>query len=153
MPAPDGATLAHLDREQCLSLLASKPVGRLVFTYRALPDVIPVNYRVDRASLLLRLSGGSVAASATKDAVVAFEVDEIDLNSHTGWSVTVVGHAREIIDPMELRRVRALNLVSWAGDDRDHFVSVALEQVTGRQLFSTGTSPGQIRSTRPSPDA
>ncbi len=110
-------------------------MGRLVFTHRALPDVIPVNYRMDGENLVIRLSSGSVAASATRDTIVAFEVDEIDLESRTGWSVTVVGRAHEILDEAELRRARSLGLSSWVSDSRDHYLSVAAERVTGRRLF------------------
>lgn len=141
----DGA-LAHLDRSACLALLAGRPVGRLVFTHRALPDVLPVNYRLDGENLLIRLSSGSIAASATRDAVVAFEVDDIDLAAHTGWSVTVVGRAHEIIDVAELRRVRSLGLTTWVGDARDHFVSVAVEKVTGRRLFQAQVPGESIRT-------
>ena len=127
--------LAPLDRAACLALLAARPVGRLVFTHRALPDVIPVNYRLHGEMLVIRLSSGSVAASATRDAVVAFEVDDIDVEARTGWSVTVVGRAHEITDADELRQVQALGLSSWVADTRDHYVAVAAEKVTGRRLF------------------
>jgi len=132
--APGG--LAPLDRAECLTLLAGRPVGRLVFTHRALPDVIPVNYQLDGENLLIRLGSGSVAATATRDAVVAFEVDDIDLDARTGWSVTVVGRAHEVTDPAELQRVQALGLSSWVADPRDHYVVVAAEKVTGRRLFA-----------------
>ena len=132
--APGG--LAPLDRAECLALLAGRPVGRLVFTHRALPDVIPVNYRLDGENLLIRLGSGSVAATATRDAVVAFEVDDIDLEARTGWSVTVVGRAHEVTDPAELQRVQTLGLSSWVADPRDHYVVVAAEKVTGRRLFA-----------------
>jgi uncharacterized protein len=126
--------LLTLDRSTCLSLLASFPVGRLVFTHRALPEVLPVNYRMDGENVLIRLQVGSAAARAVQDSVVAFEVDDIDFDKRTGWSVTVVGHAREITDPGERERVSALELNSWAGDGRDHYVQIAAEKVTGRQL-------------------
>jgi hypothetical protein len=137
-PRAESGLLVHLDREACLVLLAGRPVGRLVFTHRALPDVLPVNYRLDGDNLLIRLGSGSTAAKATRNAVVAFEVDEIELDSRTGWSVTVVGHAREISDPGELRRVESLPLTSWVGDPRDSIISVAIERVTGRRLFHPG---------------
>ena len=130
-----GGVLTHLDRATCLTLLAGRPIGRLVFTHRALPDVLPVNFRVDGETLLIRLSSGSVAATATRDAVVAFQVDDLDLEARTGWSVTVVGRAHEITDLAELSRARELDLTTWAGDARDHFVSIAVEKVTGRRLF------------------
>jgi nitroimidazol reductase NimA-like FMN-containing flavoprotein (pyridoxamine 5'-phosphate oxidase superfamily) len=127
--------LAQLDRADCLSLLASRPFGRLVFTHRALPDVLPVNYLMDGESLLIRLVRGSSAASASRNTVVAFEVDDIDVPSQAGWSVTIVGHAHEINDPIELKRARSLGLTSWAAGAHDHFVSLAAEKITGRRLF------------------
>jgi nitroimidazol reductase NimA-like FMN-containing flavoprotein (pyridoxamine 5'-phosphate oxidase superfamily) len=130
----DGA-LAQLDRDTCLALLAAQPVGRLVFTQRALPDVLPVNYLLDGESVLIRLRSGSAPAVATRGSVVAFEVDNIDVPSQTGWSVTVVGRAHEIVEPRELRRVTSLGLVSWTGDQRDHFLSITVEKITGRRLF------------------
>jgi nitroimidazol reductase NimA-like FMN-containing flavoprotein (pyridoxamine 5'-phosphate oxidase superfamily) len=133
-PSPDGV-LAQLDRQTCLALLASRPVGRLVFTHYALPDVIPVNYRMDGESLLIRLGRGSLAATAILDAIVAFEVDDIDLDSRTGWSVTVVGRAHEVTERGQLRRAQELGLSSWVGDARDYYVSIAAQKVTGRRLF------------------
>jgi nitroimidazol reductase NimA-like FMN-containing flavoprotein (pyridoxamine 5'-phosphate oxidase superfamily) len=134
-PSDVKGTLVPLDRADCLALLATRPFGRLVFTHRALPDVLPVNYQLDGEHLLIRLGSGSAAATATQDAVVAFEVDDIDVLSRTGWSVTVVGRAQEITDTDELTRARAHGLTTWAGDDRDHFVRVAAEKVTGRRLL------------------
>jgi nitroimidazol reductase NimA-like FMN-containing flavoprotein (pyridoxamine 5'-phosphate oxidase superfamily) len=136
---PPGA-LTALDRDACLALLAGRPVGRLVFTHRALPDVIPVNYQLDGENLVIRLSSGSAAASATRDAVVAFEVDEIDFAARTGWSVTVVGRAHEITDSDERQRVQGLGLMAWVADVRDHYVAVAVEKVTGRRLLPASNS-------------
>lgn len=132
---PVSSGLARLDRAECIELLAGPPVGRLVFTHRALPDVLPVNYLLDGDHLLIRLNSGSVAATATRDAVVAFEVDEIDIPARAGWSVTVVGRAHEITEATELRRAQSLQLTPWVADVRDHFVSIAVEKVTGRRLF------------------
>jgi uncharacterized protein len=131
----DRSRLLTLDRPTCLALLVGQPVGRLVFTQGALPEVLPVNYRMDGENVLIRLEVGSAAARAVKDCVVAFEVDDIDLNERTGWSVTVVGHAREIVDLADRERVTALDLQSWAGDGRDHYLGIAAEKVTGRRLI------------------
>jgi nitroimidazol reductase NimA-like FMN-containing flavoprotein (pyridoxamine 5'-phosphate oxidase superfamily) len=106
-----GAVLAQLDRTTCLARLGTQPFGRLVFTHRALPDVLPVNYRLDGESLLIQLRSRSAAAAGTRDSVVAFDVDDIDIATRSGWSVTVVGHAHEITDPSELRQAQSLDLV------------------------------------------
>jgi hypothetical protein len=128
--------LLPLDRDACLALLETVSVGRLVFTYRAMPEVFPVNFRLDDGGVVIRVSGASRTAVNAVDTVVAFEADEIDAATRTGWSVTVVGQSREILDPHEQARVAALPLVAWAGGARDRFIRIALERVTGRRLTS-----------------
>jgi len=132
--SPARGVLTPLDRAECLTLLATRPIGRLVFTYRALPDVLPVNYVLDGESVIIRLGSGSTAATATRDSVVAFEVDDVDVSARIGWSVIIVGRAEEITDLVELRAAQVLGLVPWAGDWRDHFIRISMEKLTGRRL-------------------
>jgi uncharacterized protein len=63
--------------------------------------------------------------------VVGFEVDGTDTDHTAGWSVLVIGHAREIRHKSVLARVRALPLESWAPDSREHFVQISNEEISG----------------------
>jgi nitroimidazol reductase NimA-like FMN-containing flavoprotein (pyridoxamine 5'-phosphate oxidase superfamily) len=137
----DSSGLQILDREECLALLASVPVGRIVFTHRALPAVQPVNFVLDGEAIVIRTGPGSKVSGATLDTVVAFEVDEIDVEEHSGWSVTVVGHAYAVHDPEEKRRLDALPLRPWAPGQRDHFLRIPVDMVTGRRLLGGGERP------------
>ncbi|MGW3352896.1 pyridoxamine 5'-phosphate oxidase family protein [Nonomuraea rubra] len=65
-----------------------------VFTDRALPAAQPVAFHLDGERIVIRTGIGSKLAAATRHAVVAFEADEFDQEERTGWSVTVIGHAR-----------------------------------------------------------
>lgn len=131
----DSAGLDVLSRQECIDLLASTPIGRIVFTDRALPAVQPVNFRLDGEDIVIRTGTGSKLAAATRDAVVAFEADDFDSQAHTGWSVTAVGHARAVSDPGEIARLSALPLSAWAPGNRDHFIVVRTEQISGRRLW------------------
>lgn len=133
----DSNGLEVLERAECLVLLGSVPLGRLVFTDRALPAVQPVNFVLDGEEIVIRSSAGSKLAAATRGAIVAFEVDEFDEDARTGWSVTVVGQAEEISDPVRLQHARRLPLRPWSPGDRDHFISVSAERVTGRRIHRT----------------
>jgi len=126
--------LVSLDRAACLDLLATAEVGRLVFTVRALPEVFPVNFRLFEGSVVVRVGDTSRAVAGAVDAVVAFQTDDIDAGSRTGWSVTVVGHSSEVLDPVERARVLALPLEPWAGGPRDRILRIPLDRVTGRRL-------------------
>ena len=132
--------LVALERAEAVALLAGAGVGRLVFTVRALPEVFPVNFRVFEDSVVVRVAGGSGAGVGAVDTVVAFEVDEIDVVSRTGWSVTVVGHSSEILDGGVRERVLALPLVPWAGGVRDRLIRIPLDRVTGRRLIAAETA-------------
>jgi uncharacterized protein len=132
----DSAGLRVLSREECLRLLALVPIGRIVFTDRALPAVQPVNFVLDGEDIVIRTAIGSKLSAATRNAVVAFEADEFDTSGRTGWSVTAVGQSRTVIDPEEIERLAALPLETWAPGSRDHFIVIRAEQVSGRRIDS-----------------
>jgi nitroimidazol reductase NimA-like FMN-containing flavoprotein (pyridoxamine 5'-phosphate oxidase superfamily) len=136
---------AHvLSREECLSLLATMPVGRLVFTDRALPAVVPVNFVLSGKHIVLRTGATSSLAAGVRGSVVAFEVDRIDPAGHRGWSVTVVGRAEHVTDPDWIARLEQLPLLSWAGNELEQFVVITVELVNGRRV---GVGPiGSARS-------
>lgn len=139
-PAGDRRVAVALDRREAVTLLGTAAVGRLVFTFRALPEVFPVNFRLFEGSVVVRLADSSHALQGALDAVVAFQVDDIDVATRTGWSVTVVGHSSEILDPAERDRVLALPLVAWADGSRDRLVRIPLDRVTGRRLTAAGAA-------------
>lgn len=128
------SAMQELTREECLALLPAVPVGRLVFTEHALPAVVPVNFLLDQGRILIRTGASSSLAAAVRNAVVAFQVDDIDRVARCGWSVTVTGRAYEVTDPLELDRVGELPLVPWVGGTHDHVIAVPVELVTGRRV-------------------
>lgn len=130
----DRQQLAVLGRQQCLALLQTVRVGRLVFTEGALPAVQPVNFRIYHDDVVLRVAGGAKLAAAASNCIVAFQADQLDADLREGWSVTVVGHADLIIDIAELVDVAGVWLQPWVQGRREHFVRVRTEQVTGRRL-------------------
>lgn len=132
----DSAGLQVLEREECLTLLASVPVGRIVFTDRALPAVQPVNFVLDGDRIVIRTTAGSRLASAAGDAVVAFEADEFDALSRTGWSVTMVGHARAVRDRTEIAELSLLPLTPWAPGGRERFIVLHVQQISGRRIHA-----------------
>ena len=131
---PKGQELDVLNRRQCLDLLQGVRVGRLVFTENGLPEVQPVNFRLWRDDVVIRVAGGAKLAAATDKRVVAFEADELDPDLRTGWSVTVLGHAQEVTEVDELVEVAGTFVEPWAEGRRDHFVRIRSEKITGRQF-------------------
>jgi uncharacterized protein len=90
---PRWGEFTRLARGESLRLLATVPVGRLIFTVNALPTVRPVNFAVVAGLLLVRTAADSTTARTVDGTIVAFEADELDAATCSGWSVTVTGRA------------------------------------------------------------
>jgi hypothetical protein len=133
----DGSALQRLSRDECLTLIASVPVGRIIYTRRALPAVELVNFVLDEGDIVIRTGGGKLAA-ATRGAVVAFEADQLDQAGQSGWSVTAVGPSSAVTDPGELARLQTIGLRSWAPGERDHFIRISPVILNGRRLCAGG---------------
>jgi len=131
-----------LDRSECLRLLGSVPVGRVAFTSDALPSVQPVTFVLHDHHVVFRTRPGSKLDAASRNAIVAFEVDEYDVRTHTGWSVTVVGPAAVVTDGTRLDELAKLPLRPWAPGELEHFVTISIEIVHGRRIADTGKHHG-----------
>ena len=139
----DGSALQRLSRDECLTLMASVPVGRIIYTRRALPAVELVNFALDEGDIVIRTDSSGKLAAATRGAVVAFEADQLDLAGQSGWSVTAIGPSGEVTDPDELARLRTIGLRSWAPGTRDHFIRISPVMLNGRRLCTGGTQLAQ----------
>ena len=123
-----------LDRAECFRLLRTVRVGRIAFTECALPAIHPVNFTVDGTDVIIRTSGGGKLAAAVTGAVVAFEADEVDTTTRSGWSVVVIGHAAVIYDIDRLVALAEPSDLPWVLGRSDHVIRIKAERVTGRRL-------------------
>jgi len=123
-----------LDERECLELLARSSIGRVAVTIGAVPAVFPVNFRLVDRSIIFRTGAGTKLDAAVHNAVVAFEVDEVDPMCRQGWSVLVVGLADELTDPDLHARVSRIALEPWAPGDRQFYVRIRLDVVSGRRI-------------------
>jgi hypothetical protein len=124
----------ELSRDECLALLRTAPFGRLVFTEGALPALLTVNFVLDAAGIVLRTKEGSRICRAAAQSVVAFQADDIDVGTRSGWTVTVVGQASVVTDPLVVDRLAGLGLETWVAGERNTFVVVDLGLVSGLRI-------------------
>ena len=130
-----------LDEEECLNLLAEGGIGRVALTMGAIPVVLPVNYCFVAGAIAFLTGEGSKLRAAANNTVVAFQVDDIDSVTRTGWSVLAVGTARVVSAPSDLVWMRRLPLDPWAPGDKNHVVRVIPEFVSGRRITATLMRP------------
>jgi nitroimidazol reductase NimA-like FMN-containing flavoprotein (pyridoxamine 5'-phosphate oxidase superfamily) len=119
-----------LDPEDCVPLLATQQVGRLVVAGEA-PLVVPLNYVLQDGAILIRTDGGSIASCA-KSGTAVFEVDQVDSTQHAGWSVVVHGPLEDVTDELDRHPERRPELDAWAPGPKDRWLRLAMDEVSGR---------------------
>jgi nucleotide-binding universal stress UspA family protein/nitroimidazol reductase NimA-like FMN-containing flavoprotein (pyridoxamine 5'-phosphate oxidase superfamily) len=129
----DHAGLETLPLEVCLRLLESVPVGRVSFCTDGEVVTLPVNHVVDGQDIVFRTDRGSKLSAADRQDHVAFEADDYDPRTRTGWSVLVKGHAEVIREDSEIQRLSYLGLYPWVtAVDRPFWIRIRPTSVTGR---------------------
>lgn len=129
-----GPGLVEFGRAECLRLLATSDVGRVVFSLFALPAAHPVSYLLDGEEIVFRLESGSAVLAAVRDLVVAFQVDEIDRPARTGWSVLAIGEPYEVVEPARRAALVRRLPQPWAPDPAGHVLSLPAQRLTGRRI-------------------
>lgn len=130
----DRAGLEILGPGECLRLLRSVPVGRLVFTQGGLPAIQLVNFSIDRDTIVFAADDGEKLRAAERGDVVAFEVDDIDLDRHLGWTVTTVGHLSVVPLDEAARLPRTTPLRPGPPLSEQRLIRLDTESLTGRRL-------------------
>jgi nitroimidazol reductase NimA-like FMN-containing flavoprotein (pyridoxamine 5'-phosphate oxidase superfamily) len=135
-PAGQGM-MRELDREECLSLIRSKHVGRIAWCGVRGPQVLPVNYVVtDDDAVLFRTSPHSQIAKALYETQAAFQVDDADEFLQAGWSVLIVGTATYLRDPNDIPTDLDDRPTPWAGGVRTMYIRVSPDVITGRRVVA-----------------
>jgi uncharacterized protein len=129
--------LVELSRDDCLRLLAAHHFGRFAVNMGEGPPVIrPVNYLFDTRSqsVVFRTAPGSKFHALLRSANAAFEIDGVDEESRTGWSVIIRGVTDEIINPSEIQRLDGLGVEPWAPGPKRHWMHIRAWTVSGRRI-------------------
>jgi uncharacterized protein len=150
MPTEETPTDRHglevLPLAQCMSLLRSRPLGRLAYLEAGAPTILPVNHLVDGVSIVLRTFSGGKLDAAIIGAPVAFELDDHDPARGTGWSVVVRGRALLVEDEERIERYED-ELDSWAveTDATATWIRILPDEVSGRRLRRARSTSADVR--------
>ncbi|WP_280697343.1 pyridoxamine 5'-phosphate oxidase family protein [Kitasatospora sp. GP82] len=128
-----------LSEAECLHLLSTVPIGRVVYTEHALPAVLPVAFEVTTdGRLMLALRAGHTVPRALDGTVAAFQGDQLDAVTRTGWSVLVHGRAEVVRDPVLREHLLHTGPRPWVTGQEQLFVTITPELLSGRRLLPAG---------------
>lgn len=132
------APVAELTESESWDLLRSVSLGRLVTTVNGWTEIFPVNFVVQKNTLLFRTAEGTKLLTAALNEYVIFEAD--DHNVAEGWSVIVRGKARLLSTSTELAEANRAGLYPWVATQKERFVRIVPQTMTGRR-FVFGPEP------------
>ena len=106
--------------------------GRVAFVVDGTPSVVPVNHVVDGTDIVFRTSPHSELGRSMARGPVAFQIDDVDDFSQSGWSVLVQGSVEydDVDTPLADDRPRP-----WAEGVRPLLVRIRPSRVSGRRLI------------------
>jgi nitroimidazol reductase NimA-like FMN-containing flavoprotein (pyridoxamine 5'-phosphate oxidase superfamily) len=127
-----------LERDECLALLAGASFGRVVVGLGEGPPVIrPVNYTFDVPSqsvVFLTGEGSKLHALLSSARDAAFEIDDQDPETRSGWSVIVSGVPGEVTSAPEVTRLERTGLRPYAPAGKHRWVQIRARTVSGRRI-------------------
>src|SRR4051794_35944552 len=135
----DRSGLEVLSRDECQTLLGTCTLGRVAVVAHSEPEIFPVNYVMDGPTIVFRTAAGTKLDAAVRTTRVAFEIDAVDADGEHAWSVIVRGRAEEVLRGSERARLATLPLRPWAEGDKDHWVRVHPDTVSGRRVGGPGS--------------
>ncbi|MGC4155146.1 MAG: pyridoxamine 5'-phosphate oxidase family protein [Propionicimonas sp.] len=80
-----------LSPQECRQLLAAHGLGRVAWATADGIVVLPVSYALAGERIVFRTAAGTMLAGLVDPQPVGFEIDDLDPETQTGWSVLVQG--------------------------------------------------------------
>jgi nitroimidazol reductase NimA-like FMN-containing flavoprotein (pyridoxamine 5'-phosphate oxidase superfamily) len=131
---PATGNFVELSEADCKELLAQHTAGRIGFMAPDGPQILPVTYQYRNGSVIFRTSPFGPLASLVRRTSVAFEIDDIDAQNKSGWSVLMLGFAEAMAHDYLLTRAWETGPVPWADGVRNLFIEITPRKITGRAV-------------------
>lgn len=121
--------------KECWELLAASPIGRIGLNVGGYPQIYPVNFTVLNESIYFRTTPDGPIGANIAGTSVSFQVDWVNENLHTGWSVLILGQAEQVDDPAIIASLEKTHQAEpWADGPRTTFFRIIADQITGRHV-------------------
>lgn len=132
--------LEDIDEAECLRLISPDGVGRIAFTGRFGPMVLPVGYKIHEGTIVFLTAQNSPTEEDLRTGIahaeyhVAFEIDEFNVDDRVGWSVMVQGSVHHVDSSAERASLRRAGVEAWPEAAREHFIRITPRRITGRRI-------------------
>lgn len=139
----------ELSAEECRELLAGQQVGRVAYVAGDGPRIVPVNFVFHEGHIEFRTTSYSELATYAPGHPVAFEVDALEPEHASGWSVLATGPCERVMEEFGsvFSSPGESAATPWAGGRRPMVLRIRVEHLSGRHVGRGGwhrpEGPGQ----------
>ncbi|CAJ1578664.1 pyridoxamine 5'-phosphate oxidase family protein [[Mycobacterium] wendilense] len=134
----DTAPVTTLSDQESWELLSGVHLGRLVTVIGGQAEIFPVNFVVQRGTILFRSAEGTKLFGTVMNERVLFEAD--DHNVVEGWSVIVRGNAEVLYSSEDIDEAEQAGLYPWIATLKLRYVRITPTEISGRR-FVFGPEP------------
>ena len=129
----------RLNEAECMELLASVGLGRLVYDSRYGPIALPVVYTIDGGSIVLTTWDPVIdedlrTGIARAEYRVAVEADQSDPETREGWFVLARGAAHHLDTEAERASIIDAGLEPYVEDIPRHYIRVTPTGIWGNRI-------------------
>lgn len=130
--------LERLGEAECMELLATGGLGRLIYAGRDGPAALPVMYQIHEGSIVLGTWDPLVdedlrTGIAHAEYLVAVEADQINPEAREGWFVLAQGAAHHLDTEAERAPIIGTGLEPWVQEMPAHFIRVNPTSIRGNR--------------------
>lgn len=121
--------LTSLDAAECRLLISTRTFGRVAWNSASGVQILPVSYGLAGDVIVFRTAAGSPLAQLVQPLEVSFQVDDLDGETATGWSVLVHGTSGAPVAELPADMPDP-----WAPGERPIVIGIAPDHYAGRSI-------------------
>jgi uncharacterized protein len=134
METEHAGELEVLGEEECRALLAANRVGRIAIVVDDQPAIFPVNYVFDDNSIVFRTNWPVLAHASL--ALLAFQMDRLDIGLQSRWSVMVQGVGHDITEALDVasEHLQDVPVPPWVPGSSPRLLRLVPRTITGHRF-------------------
>ena len=118
-----------IDADEALRLLGEGSIGRVAWASSRGLQVLPVSYTLVGDAIVFTVKEGTILGELSQPVPVAFQVDDLEAETGTGWSVLAQGTTT----PFAGDRA-ALTSLPWVPGHQELPIAIEISVIGGRSV-------------------
>jgi nitroimidazol reductase NimA-like FMN-containing flavoprotein (pyridoxamine 5'-phosphate oxidase superfamily) len=127
--------LESLGTSQCWQLVADRGVGRVAFMGDTRLRIVPTRYDAEGHTAYFRALTFGELARGGHDRHMSLQVDDVDHESFTGWSVLMSGMAHRVEDAATIASLWSLGRPHpWVSGPETQWIALVVDTIEGQRV-------------------